>query len=117
MFLLLFGIHLIVDFKVCVFVLRREETDSDSGEAELEALFQKIKRLDKMKFYGGLGKRSGEEADENDLQKRLDKMRFYGGLGKRPHEAKKKSESASGQISKSKKSKIDRLRYMGNLGK
>ena len=51
----------------------------------------------------------------NDLlEKRMDKMRYYGSLGKRFHAAEKKN---SGIIYNSKKSKIDRLRYMGSLGR
>ena len=80
------------------------------------------KRFDRMKYYGGLGKRV-----LNPIEKRFNKPKFYDNLDKNEaallaafqskenlnadHFAKSKKNAYS------KKSKIDRLRYMGNIGK
>lgn len=65
------------------------------------------KRLDKMKYFGGLGKRRVENSNEFNKGKRLDKMKYFGGLGK-----KRAAEKA-----KKSRTNIDRLRFLGNLGK
>ena len=59
-----------------------------------------------------LNEYSDESADQDrTLRKRLDKFRYYGGLGKR-------SNSNNGKkYYKKSRSDLDRLRFMGNLGK
>ena len=59
-------------------------------------------------------------SDESDEQeriavKRLDKLRYYGGLGKRNTFTGR--VGTNGKFLKKSKSDIDRLRFMGNLGK
>jgi hypothetical protein len=105
---------------VYFFVLNFKERSQNLLSAfENEYLIHKLPRkrpLDKMRYYGGLGKRGSylhhqeptesdessqlESSDESPVlvKKALDKMKYYGGLGKRMN-------------------KLDKLRYMGNLGK
>ena len=57
-----------------------------------------------------LNEYSDESADQDRMpQKRLDQMRYYGGLGKRNKEKK--------YFNKKSKTDIDRLRFMGSIGK
>lgn len=97
-----------------------EENDSlqsDDNDEEAAGSHEYEKRLDKMRFYSGLGKRDYDGGNNKHRpavaeSKRLDKMRFYSGLGKRYYDFLGKNKKSS-----QKKSKIDRLRYMGSLGK
>ncbi|CAF0847132.1 unnamed protein product [Brachionus calyciflorus] len=91
------------------------EKTKDSFDSDVEK-----RAIDKMRFYGGLGKRSDEsqisENDDDDeieesyeIVKRLDKMRYYGGLGKRGNDnSNQKYPSAK---------RLDKMKYFGGLGK
>ena len=82
-----------------------------------------------MKYYAGLGKRAFIESDEyledsdtssleknlrenfNFPVKRLDKLKYYGGLGKRAFTGSHYDKKSV------RRNSIDKLRYMGNIGK
>lgn len=75
------------------------------------------KRLDRMRYFGALGKRSGELASNKlKTMKRLDKMKYFGGLGKRSDYYPMWRNSQLRYLL-AKKSNFDRLRYLGNIGK
>ena len=78
-----------------------------------EMLRNEAKRIDKMKYFGSLGKRRiNKNSDNAELSsKRIDKMKYFGGIGKRPvynYDLEKKSKSNKN---------IDKMRYMGSIGK
>jgi hypothetical protein len=90
-----------------------------------------------MRYYGGLGKRADSSDEENYssdsdeeirfLRKRLDKLRYYGSLGKRSNQRvfdnlddKDYSKFVKAYYTAKRNHRqngIDRLRFMGNLGK
>lgn len=84
----------------------------------------KKNRLDKLKYYGNIGKREYLiELDSNEFEKRqinsnskkFDKMKFYGIVGKRSSfNSEENSDNAlNGFIEK----KFDKLKYLGRIGK
>lgn len=90
------------------FILFRSDDERDNRSVEdilkelvtetkyLNLLNEKAKRIDKMKFFGGLGKRSSNVAGSNALDTMSPIERF---------------------IAKKSKQSIDRMRFMGNIGK
>ena len=65
-----------------------------------------------MRYFGALGKRSGELKN----MKRLDKMKYFGGLGRRSDYYPMWKDNQLRYLL-AKKSNFGRLGYLGNIGK
>ena len=71
------------------------------------------KRLDKMKYFGGIGKRTSMNK-ESVVNNHLETITA---LKKKYLQLKKEAQAAAELSKKSKTSGIDKLRYMGGIGK
>jgi hypothetical protein len=86
-----------------------EYGSEEAAAADEDSNHNNDKRMDKMKYFGGLGKRTAGGSSP----KRMDKMKYFGGIGKRG------GIQRQHEITPAKKSKnnLDKLRFMGNIGK
>lgn len=69
----------------------------------------KKNRLDKLKYYGNIGKRNNNEKSKGS--KKFDKMKYYGIVGKR-----QMTLVDSDEINFVEK-KLDKLKYLGRIGR
>lgn len=98
-------------FNYLIILLRYEMIEDDSDEMHLD------KRLDRMKYFGALGKRNSNYLSNKLMNsKRLDKMKYFGGLGKRSDFYPNWKDNQLRYLL-AKKSNFDRMRFLGNLGK
>jgi hypothetical protein len=100
---------------------QQQSADQDGNKISNEdGDYDTVKRLDRMKYYGGLGKRSNYQNEK--IEALFQRLRLMNHLGfeKRTQllnqlEANENAKLKNNMLSK--KSRIDRLRFMGNIGK